>query len=435
MYRYFRLVAFLALATGSVPADDVVFKSDVALSRVDAQVVDRDGRAVSGLQVRDFVLHVDGKVQPIKNFDSESMPIDILLLLDVSGSMQPHVQRIADAAQQALNVLAEQDRIAIMVFDTYARERLPFTNSRGDVTRELNHLVRSEGFNGATSITKSLVEAATYVLRHARPDARRAIVILTDDETQDAEDESRVEGALARANAVMSFLQAPYEVPTARGGRGGRRGGGMGWPGGGGGIGLPGGGWPGGGGIPGGGGGGPADRSHSAGCETIARDSGGDTMSVDDASALEDTLARLRQRYALHFYLTDEAQAKSQHSIRVDLSSEARIRYPGAEVRSRRVFMSGSDSNPTSGPTVVTHQTAPADPAPAYDSGSQPTLKRRVAVNEDSSGPVINTVETPDTQTTDAPSPPQPQPQITPATQPKGWPRATPTPANPNPQP
>jgi VWFA-related protein len=430
LYRCF--LALASLAAVCLFADDVVFKSDVALSRVDAQVVDKDGRAVTGLQVRDFVLRVDGKVQPIKNFDSESMPIDILLLLDVSGSMRPHVQRIADAAQQALNVLAEHDRIAIMVFDTYARERLPFTDSRADVTRELNHLVRSEGFNGATSITKSLIEAANYVLRHARPDARHAVVILTDDETQDAEDESRVESALARANAVMSFLQAPYEVPTARGpGRGGRRGGGMGWPGGGGGIGLPGGGWPGGGGIPGAGGG---DRSHSAGCETIAQDSGGDTMSVDDASALEDTLARLRQRYALHFYLTDEAQAKSQHSIRVDLSAEARIRYPDAEVRSRRVFMSGSDSNPTSGPTVVTHQTAPADPAPRYDPGSQPTLKRRVAVNEDSSGPVINTVETPDTQTADAPAQPQPQPQATPTTQPKGWPRATPNPANPSPQ-
>jgi hypothetical protein len=130
----------------------------------------------------------------------------------------------------------------------------------------------------------------------------------------------------------------------------------------------------------------------------------------------------------LHFYLTDEAQTKSQHSIRVDLSSEARIRYPDAEVRSRRVFMSGSDASPSSGPTVVTHQTAPADPAPAYDSGSQSAPRRRVAVNEDSSGPVINTVETPETPT-DAPAQPQP---ATPSAQPKGWPRAAPNTSNPN---
>jgi VWFA-related protein len=421
MHRCICLLGLWTLAVGSLLGDDdVVFESDVALSRVDAQVVDRDGRAVTGLQARDFVLRVDGKVQPIKNFDSENMPIDILLLLDVSGSMRPHVQRIADAAQQAFNVLAEQDRIAIMVFDTRARERLPFTNSRDEITKELNHLVRSEGFNGGTRITSSLIEAASYVQHHARADARRAVVILTDDETQDAHDEPRVESALSRANAILSFLQAPYEPPTARrmpgGGR--RRGGGIGFPGGGG-IGLPGGGWPAGGGIPGGGGG-QVDPSHSAGTDTIALDSGGDTMSVNNASALEDTLARLRQRYALHFYLAGEAQAQAHHTVRVDLSKEVRIRFADAEVRSRRVFMSGA-SDESSGPTVVSHQTVPTDPTPTEDS-SQPTLKRRrVAVNEDSSGPAVNTIDAPSADTST-----QSQSQTAPSRPKGGWPRATP---------
>ena len=114
------------------------------------------------------------------------MPIDILLLLDVSGSMRPHVERMADAAREAMNVLIPQDRLAIMVFDVWARERLPFTNSRSQVSNELRHLVRSEGFNNGTRITSAMLSAAQYVQKHARPDARRAIVILTDDETQDA---------------------------------------------------------------------------------------------------------------------------------------------------------------------------------------------------------------------------------------------------------
>jgi VWFA-related protein len=412
------LLGLWALAAGSLLSDDdVVFKSDVALSRVDAQVVDRDGRAITGLQVRDFVLRVDDKIQPIKNFDSESMPIDILLLLDVSGSMRPHVQRIADAAQQAFNVLAEQDRIAIMVFDTHTREHLSFTNSRDEVTRELNHLVNSEGFNGGTRITSSLIQAASYVQHHARAGARRAVVILTDDETQDAQDEPRVKSALSRANAILSFLQAPYEPPTARRipGGGGRRGGGIGIPGGG----WPGGGIPGGSGIPGVGGGGQVDPSHTAGTDTIARDSGGDTMSVNDASALEDTLSRLRQRYALHFYLAEEAQAQAQHRVRVDLSDEGRMRFAGAEVRSRRVFMSGVP-NESSGPTVVSHQTAPADSPRTEDPGQPTTNRHRVAVNEDSSGPAVNTIDAPTTGT-----PTQSRPQTAPS-QPKGWPSAPP---------
>jgi hypothetical protein len=37
----------------------------------------------------------------------------------------------------------------------------------------------------------------------------------------------------------------------------------------------------------------------SAGTPTIAQQSGGDSMDVEDASAFEKTLARIRERYAL----------------------------------------------------------------------------------------------------------------------------------------
>ena len=130
------LIAFAVVV--SAKDDPVVFKSDIAFTRVDAQVVDRDGRTVTGLDRQDFVLRVDGHPVPIRNFASENMPIDILLLLDISGSMEPHVERIASAAQQALNVLAPKDRVAVMTFDTSTRVRLPFTSSHSEVTSELN---------------------------------------------------------------------------------------------------------------------------------------------------------------------------------------------------------------------------------------------------------------------------------------------------------
>jgi hypothetical protein len=88
----------LSVAAGD---DELVFKSDVSLIRVDAQVVDRDNRAITGLRAADFVLREEGKVQPIRSFASEDMPVDVMLLLDVSASMRPHVQRIADAAHEA----------------------------------------------------------------------------------------------------------------------------------------------------------------------------------------------------------------------------------------------------------------------------------------------------------------------------------------------
>jgi hypothetical protein len=385
-------------------------------------------------------------VVPIRNFASENMPIDILLLLDVSGSMEPHVERIASAAQQALNVLTDKDRVAIMIFDTYARVRLPFRNSHSEVTDKLNQLLRSERFNGGTRITHALLDASSYVQREARPEARRAIVILTDDETQDEEDEARVEAALARGNTVLSFLQAPYDPPQMNGG-GRRRGtwgsGGGGWPGGGGGVGFPGGG-P----ItlgrrgPGGYGGG--DPSHSAGTADIARDSGGDTMHVDEASALEDTLARLRQRYALYFYMPEGSRQTGQGTVKVDLSQEAKLRYQDAEIHYRRVYMSGSGSDERPGPMVVTRAQQPVD-TPSQDQNTldPSTSKRRsVAVNEDSE-PRVNTIDvdsdTSNQEGTRSPAQPAQTPQRStqtakpsaptsppPDQAPKGgWPRAT----------
>lgn len=390
------IISLLALLVYGQEAP-VTFKSDVALARVDAQVLDASGRAVTGLEASDFVLRIDGRVAPIRNFASENMPIDILLLLDVSGSMQPHVQRIASAAYQALDVLTAKDRVAIMVFDTYSRLRLPFSGSHDEITTGLNRVLRSERFNGGTHITQALVDAARYVQRQARPEARRAVVILTDDETQDSEDEPRVENALAQANAVLSFLQAPYEPPTINGGgRPHRTWGGGGWPGGGTG-------WPGGGGVgfPGGGpvtlgrgpGGYGGDRSHTAGTATIASDSGGDTIRVDEASALEDTLARLRQRYTFNFYFPPGVADRA--AVRVELSQEAKLRYMDAEVRSRQVFISSQGSGASAGPTVVTRAHVDGTGDNVNGPASEPSVEasspghRRVAVNEDS-GPRVN---------------------------------------------
>lgn len=437
-----RFVSLAILLSGTLLlADDqpTVFKSDVSMTRIDAQVLDSSGRAITGLQINDFKLTLNGHVLPVKSLASEKMPIDILLLIDVSGSMQPHVQRLASAAQQALDVLAPKDRVAIMVFDTSARIKLPFESDHAEITSELNHILRSERFNRGTEITYAMISAASYVQRQARPEARHAVVIMTDDQTQDEEDIPRVDSALARANAVLSFLQAPYEPPTMmtrRRGPWGGGGGGLGLPGGG--IGFPGGGggggWPGGGGQVGRGG----DQSHSAGTADIARDSGGDTMNVEDASSLEDTFARLRQRYALYFNYPEGNESSTPENVKVDLSNEAKIRFADAEIHYRHVYMA-SNSGSNSGMTSVTRTHAPVDSD--SNSSADPDLPaatqthgRRPAVSDDS-GSGVNTVNSDSDSTgtstgsstgTAGSSGSAPAPAAKPATSQGGWPSANP---------
>jgi hypothetical protein len=256
------------------------------------------------------------------------MAVDVLLLLDVSRSMEPHVQRVASASHQALSALGEQDRVAILVFDRSTRVRMAFRASRKDTERELARVLDDETFEGGTDITRGLLDAADYLAQNARRDARRAIVILTDDQTQRERNEAGVLRALTHADCVLSALIAPDALHT--GDRNGARS--------------------------------PVDddrlrelfgnslppgvvyrgvlpRTQSAGTSRIAKQSGGDSMTVNDASAFEHTLARIRERYALYFYLPEGVKPGDERSVEVELSDAARRRYPDAEVHYRRSYL------------------------------------------------------------------------------------------------
>jgi VWFA-related protein len=399
MYRTICVLA-AALLTGTTiisaqtPAaaqtdEPVVFRSDVSLVRVDVQVMD-GSRAVTGLNVEDFVLRESGRERVIRNFASEKMPIDVLFLFDVSASMRPHIQRVVNAAKQALNVLAEKDRVGIMVFDRSSRIRMSFRDSRDNVDREFQNVLRSEGFRGGTDITRGMLDAADYVEQNARRDARRAIVIVTDDETEMQRDDDRVLNALDRAHAIMSALIAPDAMMNSNMGgyppygMGRRRMGGMG---------VPIGGYPNN--YPTNGGG---SRTRSAGTSEIARDSGGESLPVDDASALETTLSRLRQRYSLYFQLPPGARKGQEREVEISLSEDAQRRYSNADLRYRHTYIAPSDGPPANpndvkDPGSISRTTARPTILDNSDDTDSTTPKRRPAVSgpggSSGGGPII----------------------------------------------
>ena len=70
-------------------------------------------------------------------------------------------------------------------------------------------------------------------------------------------------------------------------------------------------------------------------------------MAVDQASAFENTIARIRERYALYFYLPEGMKPGDERSVEVVLSDAARRRYPRAEVRYRRSYLAPNGVNDT----------------------------------------------------------------------------------------
>ncbi|HEU0123993.1 MAG TPA: hypothetical protein VFQ91_25905, partial [Bryobacteraceae bacterium] len=248
-----------------------------------------------------------------------------------------------------------------------------------------------------------LLEATSYMKRRGRKDARRAIVLLTDDQTEFEAQEQQVIDALHRADTVMSVLLVPFKMQSQGGGRGGypRQGGGSrrgGWggvsigipgiPGAGGGRGpMGGGGYPGGGGgYPGrgGGGGGGIIRSHPAGSAEIAKESGGDSLPADSASALQTALDRLRQRYALFFHLPEGVKAGESRSVDVTLEASVRRQYPGAVLKYKRTYIPAVGSEGTDDEPETVSSTSPARTETV-----SPAQKKRTTDGSHSSGPSL----------------------------------------------
>jgi VWFA-related protein len=360
----------------------------VELARVDVQAFSDKQLMIPGLQLSDFALSVDGKVQSVRSFESDKAPMDVLFLLDVSGRMKPHIEQLAEMAEQAMRALTEQDRMGIMVFDVNSRPYLPLTGDRGEITQGLKRILTSEHFVGGARVTSSMIAAAAYLQRHARPEARRAIVILTDNATQDSEDELRVERALQRADALLSFLFAGEKakavdadgdpIPDAHGkGRRQRSAGAD---------------------SPGRKHDAPPSPWHSAGTEAIAQDAGGDAAAFENEDVLEDTLLHLRQRYILRFDSPDgppqdkpEIEKLVRHEVKLDLSSGARVRYPAATLHFRLLYTPAAGLEEVVAPVVGADSSDVATPAPSPANAR----RRRTAVNEDSTGPDISKPDPP----------------------------------------
>jgi Ca-activated chloride channel family protein len=287
-----------------LPEPGAVFRSGVALVRVDAQVVDGAKRALAGLSKDDFEVLDEGELQPVVYFGRDSEPLWVTLLLDVSGSMHKRLDEMAAAARTALQSMNADDRIAVMFFARTARVALDMTADLGAVGPVIGGARKERGVGSATVINPAIVAAAGYVGAQAgNKPGRRAVVILTDNEGINYEVKDDVAlAALFRADAVLNAIVTPNARPPAA---------------------LKAGAYvnpdfP------------PADVFR------IARETGGEVLKAERAGeTFKDMMQRIRLRYSLHYRLPEPAAPGQARRIQVRLSPAGRRKYAGAEVRAR----------------------------------------------------------------------------------------------------
>jgi Ca-activated chloride channel family protein len=154
---------------------DVRTPAGASLARVQARVTDRTGRAITGLTATDFTVTEGGVERAVREVQPTTAPFNLVLLLDVSGSVEERIDFIRKAALAFLSTAGPQDRIAIVSFRDDVQLVSEFTNDRGVLTERIKDIQAG----GATSLYDALGYSLVHVLRPLRGE-RTGIVVLSD---------------------------------------------------------------------------------------------------------------------------------------------------------------------------------------------------------------------------------------------------------------
>jgi len=178
--------------------DDVI-TVDTSIVVMNAWVTDVSGKAVGGLNLKQFHVFEDGTEQAIQTFEAEETPFAAVILIDTSGSMEERVSLARAAAIQFLGGLRADDVASIYNFDSKVDLIQDFSNSHDMLDRifELKAV-------GMTVLNDAIYKAAEVLSK--RPEKRRAIIVLSDG--ADTQSGKSAEKALRAALAVNATIYA-----------------------------------------------------------------------------------------------------------------------------------------------------------------------------------------------------------------------------------
>lgn len=148
---------------------------------LDAQAVDKKSReTIRGLTGQDFELLEDGVKQQIEYFSQDKLPLSIILLLDISPSVKPVIEKIREGALQALQRLKPEDEVALMIFSGWTELIQDFTKDRQLILNKLGPAL--EKTSGGTRIHEAIAKAARQMRYATNPTSRRVIIAITDNQ-------------------------------------------------------------------------------------------------------------------------------------------------------------------------------------------------------------------------------------------------------------
>jgi VWFA-related protein len=158
-----------------VPTNKIVTAVSPQLLRFNASVLDRNGRAIPGMRESDFTVWENGVERRVTNVSPANEPFNLVLLLDVSGSVEERMDFIRKAARDFLRTTSPQDRISIISFRDDIQIISDFTTDRQLLSKKLDEM----DAGGGTALYDALGYILAEPLKRLRGE-RTAIVVMSD---------------------------------------------------------------------------------------------------------------------------------------------------------------------------------------------------------------------------------------------------------------
>ncbi|MCS6805177.1 MAG: VWA domain-containing protein [Acidobacteriota bacterium] len=162
--------------TSAISADEDVLVLDSELVNLNLIVRDRSGKPVAGLTQSSFQVFEDDVLQQIAFFSPHSAPINLALVLDLSGSMREKAEVLKAAAIRFIDILSPQDRVAVVAFTHQAKLISPLTHDRAMLRERIQQMSIDRG---RTALYEAVYQVINEVFQGTEGQ-RNAMVVLSD---------------------------------------------------------------------------------------------------------------------------------------------------------------------------------------------------------------------------------------------------------------
>ena len=162
-------------------------------------MTDPQKRLVPGLAQDDFTVFDNEKPQPVVYFDNSIRPINVVVMLDTSGSMTLTIDLLKQAAEQFLIRLLPEDKARVGAFNDKIQFNARWSNNRDQLITDAKNLDYGNGTRLWDAVGASLDELKSI-------DGRKVILIFTDGD--DTESRVRLGTVMDRARAEEVMVYA-----------------------------------------------------------------------------------------------------------------------------------------------------------------------------------------------------------------------------------